>query len=528
MKKKLISIILCLVIILSAILLVGCNNTSDTDKPPTDLNTQDEYPKTTNTTNFLSLSTTTYQNINDKDVTVDLFYNHTDEKLNNPNMGQALLLAQAIKYKLKYPEREVNATMTSFHWSVILSACVDKNSKYYGYMRSMWDKDYDEDGFVRISYLCVYAAKIGINMTVVGQIDGGKVYKNGVKVPDLSFVEYFESFLDQDSDIEGKKIGDFMTFREACWTSYGDKSSTDMMHIKTCTVSNYIDKDGKEHSGSFWVGSINLDGIHENGANGNNSIQSAAIVSDHDELYNIIRNYTLIMVDYCGQEQMYHFRDKIKRMNAQQIDLISSGREDEIPEGEQIVYLGTAKDKIFEFYFSPIGSSTSSWDTVYDPYGKYLSKLLTEESKQGAITFAWNNVKFRTGFTYSSIIEQMMLKAFTENNNVANKLYLRLPGLNTGIFNNLVVGQNIGAKMINETVKYANHTKDFQLSYLENGERQYVTVLNTLNFHQGAAPFQVNSFLVIKETKATGNNVYVEFGRLATYGIINESDRVMK
>ena len=64
------------------------------------------------------------------------------------------------------------------------------------------------------------------------------------------------------------------------------------------------------------------------------------------------------------------------------------------------------------------------------------------------------------------------------------------------------------------------------MSYVENGNRQYVSILNSLNFHQGSSAFQANSFLVIKENDTIGNNVYTDFGIFMSEGAITENDRV--
>lgn len=61
-------------------------------------------------------------------------------------------------------------------------------------MRLLYDKNYDEFGFVRISSLLVCTAKIGINVIVIGQIDsvGTTVRSNGQLVwyNDNSFVDF--------------------------------------------------------------------------------------------------------------------------------------------------------------------------------------------------------------------------------------------------------------------------------------------------------------------------------------------------
>ncbi len=511
--KTLILLLLCSVILL-ATAFGGCkfNNVSNT-----------EPPRTENTTNLQSLSTTKFENINGKTVTVDLYKRNSGEALNNPNVGQAILLYQCIRYKQAHPEEDVYITFTSFHVSVVAAACVNPESSSYGYMKSLYDCEYDAEGFVRISYLLVCAAKLGVEVTVVGQLDANPVPVQDGKRDDYSFDEYFTSHL-TDAAVDGKTVGDFMTFRCVKWTSYGDKSASDMMHVKSCTVSNYIDNDGVEHGGSVWLGSTNLDGISYLGSNGNDCLQTGVIISDHEEIRTCVYNYVRLMSEYCGQEEISLFRNKIVKMNTDQIDAITAG--EEIDKDKQIVYLGSETDDVFEMHFTPLGGSAGTWDTTYNPYSKYISKLLPSVSGAGSITFAWNNVKYLTNFEFSKNLMNVLSTAFKENARLTNKLYLRLPGIDESVFADLSAGQNIGVKSINKNLGVPLHSKDFQLSYLENNERKYVTVLNSLNFHQGAMSYQTNTILVIKETRKTGNKVYVSLGTLTTNGVITENDSV--
>lgn len=482
-----------------------------------------ELPPTKNTTNFQSLSMTEFENINGKTVTVDLFTRRPEESLNNPNVGQAILIYQCIRYKQAHPDERVYLTFTSFHVSVVAAACLDTESAMYGYMKSLYDSEYDGDGFVRISYLLVCAAKLGIDTTVVGQLDASAVdYESGYR-EDYPFDEYFNSHMN-DEAVGGKTVGDYMTFRKAAWTSYGDKSASDMMHVKSCSVSNYIDNDGVEHGGSVWLGSINLDGIKSTASNGNDGVQTGVIISDHEMIRTCVYNYVRLMSEYCGQEEISIFRDKVVGMNTAQINAINAGSP--IADDQRIVYLGSESDNVFEIYFTPLGGSAGTWDTVYNPYSKYISKLLPSVSGGGSITFAWNNVKYLTNFEFSKILTNVLVTAFTENPRLTNKLYLRLPGIDESAFSKLSAGQNIGVKRINKDLDINYHSKDFQLSYLEKTERKYVTVLNSLNFHQGAMSYQTNTIFVIKETRKTNNNVYVTFGALTTNGVIDENDRI--
>lgn len=523
--QRLLVVFAAILVVLNACLLTACGATAaGKDLSPSG----DLFPSSNNSSNFQSLSTVNYENINGKTVTVDLFKREQNEALNNPNVGQGLLIYQCIKYKEKHPDEDVAITCTSFHYSVVLSVCVDPKSKYFGYMRSLYDQDYDDDGFYRLSYLLVWAAKLGINVITIGQIDASPVWQNDTMRDDYHFDEYFESHLNDDSFIAGKKVGDFLKFRKANWTSYGDKSASDMMHVKSCTVTHYLDFNGVEHEAGVWLGSINIDGIDSDGSNGNNGVQTGVIITGHEAIRRVVYNYTAIMSDYCGQEEIALFRNKINKMNTNQIDLIMAGREDEIPSDEQIVYLGSATDNVFEMYFTPIGGNAGTWEPNYNPYSKYIGKLNPSVAGGNSITFAWNNAKYLTNFEFSKTLTDSLVYAFTNNAHLTNKLYLHLPGLDAGKFDGLIEGQNIGKKAVNDHVTDYYHNKDFQLSYVENGLRYYVTVFNSLNFHQGAASYQTNTFLVIKETRYTGNDTYVDFGKGLTSGVITENDRIAK
>ncbi len=480
------------------------------------------------TNNFVSRETATFDNINGKTVTVDTFMRRPNDSLYNPNVGQGIMLYQCIKYKEAHPEEDVYITLTSFHLSVVAAVCLDRESDEFGLMKSLYDEEYDDKGYYRIAYLLVLAAKRGINVTVVGHIDGSAVLAaDGNMRPDYSFIDYFDSHLDDSADIEGKKVGDFLLAKKAYWTSYGDKAASDMMHVKSCTVSNYIDKDGKECGPAVWLGSTNVDGINCYGHNGNNSLQTGIIITNHEQIRRAIYNYTLLMTDYCSQEGIAEFRTLIRAMNKEQTDLILEGRASEIPENERIIYLGTENDNVFEFYLTPLGGSIGAWDTTYNPYSKYISKLLPATSGASSIVFAWNNAKYYMNFEFSLTLFNILKNAFQNSANCDNRLYLHLPGADYSYFDNLTVGENIGYKKTDiDAGQYYYHNKDFQLSYVENGTRYYVSVLNSLNFHQGAMNYQANSILIIKETEKTGNNVYVAIGKDITAGCISEADRI--
>ena len=471
-----------------------------------------------NETNFVSRATNSYANINGKTVAVDLFYREPNEILNNPNVGQGLMVWQCIDYKKAHPDEDVYITLSSFHFSIYASVCVDRENKHFGKMKNLYDAD-EKNGFVRISYMLILAAKYEINVIAIGQIDASSV--DGI--PDYDFEAYFLSHKD-DKTFSGKDITEYLNFKKTKWTSYGDKSAADMMHLKSCSVSAYIDKDGIEHSSAIWLSSQNLDGITARGTNGNDGVQTAVIISDHDDLRRVLYNFTKLMAEYCGQEDIAEFRNLVSQKNSEQIVAIQNG--EQISEDEQIVYIGTAQDNVFELYFTPFGGSVGSWDTTNNPYAKYINKLLPSVSGDGYISFAWSNAKFSNNFQFSETLLDVLKYSFLNNRNQNNKLFIHMWGFDESNFDELKSLQNIKKLSLNEKMSIHPHNKDFLLSYKEDGIRHFVTAFSSLNFHVGALSYQINSVIVINETQSTKNNTYVDFGKLMTFGFIDEIDRV--
>ena len=215
--------------------------------------------------NFFGRSHTEFKNINGSDVEVETFYIETFGTINNPNAAIGIMLKQCIDYKIKHPEKHVYASLTTFHLSVVGSVCLDRNSKNFCQMKSLYDREYDDEGYYRISYLLVECAKYGIETYVIGQLNAAYVMQDGGYVNDYSFADYFNAKLEETCYDGEHKVSDFMTFRECKWTSYGDKAASDMMHLKSASVSDYVDYYGNEKKYAVWFGSINLDGINKEG-----------------------------------------------------------------------------------------------------------------------------------------------------------------------------------------------------------------------------------------------------------------------
>ena len=483
----------------------------------------DAFPLANNPENFQGLGSTTYANINGKTVTAEAFYRIPNEALCDPNNGLGLLIYQCIQYKLAHPEEDVKITFSSYRTSATASVCVIPESKYYGYMRSLYGTNYDEHGFVRISYMLTEAARMGIEVTLVNQLPsyGKNQYdpaQNKTRYrKHLNYETYFAQALKSDcydKYAPGKKVSDFMKYTRVGW-NVEDKTA-DMQHLKSCTVSHYLATDGTEHGKTVFFSSSNLDENDYRGANGHNGSQSGVIISDHDELYRVTYNYTQLMYEYRGKEQLFELRKYMNEENERQIALLQQGKGDQIPSDKQIVYIGTENDPVFELYFTPFGGSSDTWDTVYNPIAKYVDKLPTSTDY---IEFVWNAAGYGTcnlGYTMENVLE----KAYCENPNVNNKIAIRATDFDAGEISDLSVGRQIGYR----SIKKGNgiHAKDIILSYEENGLRHNVSLLTSCNFYMVAYNYRTNSMLVINETEKSGGDFYEIFGEKYSYGMLDK------
>lgn len=482
----------------------------------------DKMPVANNPENFQGLGSTTYANINGKKVTAEAFYRLTNESLCDPNNGMGLLIYQCIQYKRKHPTEDVKITFSSYRTSVTAAVCVIPTSKYYGYMRSLYGTNYDEHGFVRISYMLTEAARMGIEVTMVNQLNSYAVKqydpdKKALKSrSNLSHLTYFTQALETDcydTYAPGKKVSDFFDYTKVGWKV--EDKTTDMQHVKSASVSHYLATDGTEHKDAVFFGSANLDENNYIGANGNNSSQSGVIVSDHSELYRVTYNYMRLMYDYRGQEEMFELRKYVNETNDKQIALIKAGRENEIPKDEQIVYLGGKNDPVFELYFTPFGGGGDVWDSVANPICKYAEKL---PKSKDYVEVIWNEFGYGDcliGERMSDMFEQ----AFCGNPNPKNKISMRVYDFDTDAIKKLSLGGEIGYRSIKSGKNI--HSKDLLFSYEEGGKRHRVSLMTSCNFYMIAFSYRTNSLLVINETDESGGNFYNIFGEKYSYGMIN-------
>ncbi len=482
----------------------------------------DKLPELNNPENFQGLGHTTYANINGKTVTAESLFRVYNESSSDPNNGLGLLIYQCIQYKRAHPEEDVKITFSSYRTSCTAAVCVIPESKYYGYMRSLYGCNYDEHGFVRISYMLTEAARMGIEVTLVNQLNSyavkqydpatGKTKSRSA----LNFKTYFNQAVKSDcynSYAPGKKVSDFMNCVNVGWNV--TDITADMQHVKSATVSHYLATDGTEHKNAVFFSSSNLDDNNYKGCNGNNGAQSGVIVSDHDDLYRVTYNYMQLMTKYPAQEEMYELRKVVNEMNEEQAALIKSGRGDEIPKDQQIIYLGTDSDPVFEMYFTPLGGSVDTWDTEFNPVCKYVDKFAESEDY---VEFIWNEFGYGDSFVSDTLSEKLE-KIYCGRPDVNNKIAIRVDDFNTDAIQKLTLGSEIGYRSISDGTNI--HSKDILMSYVEDGVRHNVSLLTSCNFYPIAFNYRTNSILVIHETDETDGNFYEIMGEKYSYGMKN-------
>ena len=492
----------------------------------------EEFPKTQNTSNFHSHGTAVYENINGGTVMVDTLYRQYKEALNDPNYSCGMLIYQCIQYKIAHPEEEVALSFSSFRISPTAAVCLDPDSPYFGYMRSLYDSDYDSNGFVRIVYMLVEAARMGIDVTIVGQLNayGVKQYDNEkgttYTASEPSYVKYFNKGMSYDcyeKYASGDTVADHLSLNVVEW-DYDDKKSMEVMHVKTCAVTAYRDKDGVDHDYGVWFSSTNLDANNYKGCNGNGGSQAGVIVTGHEAIYNATKNYVALMGKYCKQEEVFEFRNLAKAQTEEQIKAILAGKGEEIPEDERIVYLGSETDRVFELYFTPLCGDYDMWDTELNPYCKYLQEFY--DSDDADVTLSWNNPNFLEDYFVSKNCVAAIYNKFVTNKREGNRLGIRCQNGTFDGISSLKKGEDL--EFINFTTKWnAVHDKDIMMSYVKEGERQYVSFLSSCNFNADALYFQTNQILIIKETEATGNVVFATLGNVSSKGVITLDDLIL-
>lgn len=451
-----------------------------------------------NSSNFQSRNTASYQ-VNNTNVTTDTFVYQPGIAAGNPNVGEAILIFEAMLDKQANPGKYVDINLSSYRFSPEAAVCLNRNSTQFGYMRKLADKEYDEFGYVRISYLLVSAAKMGIRVHVVAQINAV-----GDTVPVKDYFAGHRNDICDSAYVADQKVSDYLDFDCVNW-DFENKDATDLMHTKACAVSSYLDMDGNEHEGTVWLSSANLDNIGENGLNGWDALQTGIIISDHNDLYRVTRNYLDLIGAYTGKDEVQGFRNAVQRKATAQIDVLKAGGT--VAEEDQIVYIGTDKDPVFELYFSAVGGDDSKWDETYNTFNKQLRELGNSDDY---IWLGINNPKY-DDFNMGTSMQNVIANAFNTKKNAENRINVNIyenNGFNTAAYDGLTVGSDLAVKSLATNDYTPIHSKDMLLSYSKDGVRYYVTLISSMNLHEGAASYQSNFALVVKENTCNAGSVF--------------------
>ena len=167
-----------------------------------------------------------------------------------------------------------------------------------------------------------------------------------------------------------------------------------------------------------------------------------------------------------------------------------------------------------------MGGNILAWDEDFNSYCKYLREMYESEDY---ITFVWNAAEYTGAFGLGQQIEMMINASFHENKNVNKKVYMNTESFTGTSFNDLIVGQDIGLKSFNQKEFGGIHNKDVHLSYVKDGQRYYVSLMNSMNVHGGSMYFQANHMLVIKETELTEDSVFFTALDRTTSGIVEHA-----
>ena len=484
----------------------------------------EQLPVLNNDVEYQALGESVYPNINGNTVRAYPLYGYAKTAYNNPNVALGIMLFETIQYKIIHPEEKINVSFASYRISPTVAVCVKPQSRYYGYMRALYDKDYDGWGFVRVAYLLVECARMGIEVDILGQLNSYSVYQYGAngkisKRSEPSFVEYFQAALDTDCYTcfaPDCKVSDFMNFCKVDW-NLSDKGGSDMMHLKLLATTAHIDESGLEHHNSIFMSSSNLDTIDYRGWNGLNCDQSGLVITDHEYLYRCTFNYVRLCMQYAHQEGMYELKNIINERNTQQVAMINAGRINDIEQNKLIAYSGTPEDNVFECYFTPLGGHAFSWDIVNNPLCKYAMLMGNSDD---SVTFCLNNARVETGFDLYKNLHDILYNKFVTKKNPNNRINISGYAFETSDIDALVAGVDVAFK----NCKYGGsmHAKDMMFSYVdsESDERQFVSLFTTCNFHSGAYYYQTNSFIVVHENENMSNLFYNHFGVTSSRGAI--------
>ncbi len=462
------------------------------------------FPRTQNRNALLSRSTVVYNDILGNRVLADSYFGGENEALNDPDAGLGLLLYSSITYKIAHPDEEVKISFVCKDMSLSTAVCVIPQSRYFGYMRALNGNgnDYDENGFIRIAFMLVEAAKMGIDVTLVGQTT---VDEELLEQPEAAFLSYFKNALSQDcynKYAKGEKVSNHLRLESVDWSGDGEEAPS--VSLTSLAVSKYLDRYGEAHENAVFLSQSGLQSVDGSGLNG--GANSGVIVTGHSEIYNATVNFIDLIAANSGKDGYETFKETVNERNSAQTALIENGLEYLISNDEQIVWLGGWGDDVFKLCFAPDGGFEGSRDLIRNEL-----EGLGESAKD--FPDEYRILSVNGSIAALDLTNEIINSAFVESTNVGNRLEIKLDGYENSELSKLELGENIGHLAVDGA--QGRDSGEALLSYMKDGERRFVTLISASGCGMGAA-------LSITETESIGDAFYASLGVASTDGCVKE------
>lgn len=446
---------------------------------------------------LLSRNTAFYKNAEGKKILADAYYCAEGEEYGTNEAAVGLLLYNSIIYKIENPKASVSISFTSSDIDIETAVCVVYQSRYFGYVRDIEGEgnEYDGNGFIRISYMLVEAAKMGIDVNIAsltGEKDDFTLYI-GRGLESKCYSKY----------AKGKSVSDYLTLETVKWSEDG---AGDAISLTALTVSAYTDRfKDKYIDGAVFISGGGLSGVDENGKRVESC--SGVTVTGHKEIYNVTKNFIGLLAEYSDEDEFDAFKKVLNERNAAQTDMFARGKQASIPEKERIIWLGDENDGVFKLCFS-IGEGKA-----YSLYESEIAALASfaEKYPDESRVLLLNTSTYKDGSALLSKVSDAVGSAFADGKNSENRLSLTVKGYKNQKLSSLT----------SEEIGYVSHSDkgsgsdELLLSYLTEDGRVYVTLLSSPLMEDGDES-RVDMLLSISESEALGDSFFMAIG--------NESD----
>ena len=442
---------------------------------------------------LLSRNTALYKASWGRKVLADAYYCAEGEEYGTNEAAVGLLLYNSIIYKIENPKASVSISFTASKIDIETAVCVVYQSRYFGYVRDLEGEgnDFDRNGFIRISYMLVEAAKMGIDVNIVsltGEEDDFTLYIGNGLLSDC-----YKKYAD------GKKVCDYLTLETVKWSEEG---AGDAISLTALTVSAYTDRfNDKYTDGAVFISGGGLSGVDENGKRVESC--SGITITGHKEIYDVTKNFIGLLGKYSGEDEFDTFKKVLNERIDAQTDMFGLGLQALIPQNERVIWLGDGDDSVFKLCFSiGEGKAYSLYKSEIEAF-EYSAGKYPEESR----VMLLNTSTYKDGSALLSKVSDAVGSAFADNKNGANRLSLTAKGYKNQKLSSLASGE----------IGYVSHSDkgagsdELLLSYLTEDGRVYVTLLSSPLMEDGDES-RVDMLLSVSESEALGDSFFMAIG----------------